>query len=346
MSQKAYFDSKELKKFLDKDVPICREERQFALLLYNVFLEKKRGSANDNENKIVKKCLFEEKENVDIEKICIIDVYFEATLMRDYFNACKDDKEKDEFNKRLLEFCLGDNQENVVKKLKEKLRYKKDDHEKDKIWQNLGQSTVKKAINEVAPLINLQQKACNEVAFLIKLKQKACLQIASMMMNVTPDLLVIYKYDDKLCAKALECKYLSNEGRYTDVVGSKIQMQYFIQECIMKFCFGTCENSENIEKHIPECPTKGIWKNNKNLWKIWKNFCKEVYENILLEQESDYNGLEDRIYNCGVGVIRFELQEDKKEPESEIQDIEDEEEKASEIRISVKDLLANRYHNL
>lgn len=78
----------------------------------------------------------------------------------------------------------------------------------------------------------------NETEDVPQLYEKACLDIARMMMNATPDLLVIYRIGGERYAKALECKYQSGQGTYEDVVGVGIKMQYFIQECVMSFLFG------------------------------------------------------------------------------------------------------------
>ena len=51
--------------------------------------------------------------------------------------------------------------------------------------------------------------------FFKEIREKSCLDIASMMMNATPDIVVIYGYEgaeDRKYAKVLECKYKSKEG--------------------------------------------------------------------------------------------------------------------------------------
>ena len=79
---KAYFDEgNRLENYLQKGTLYCREERQFAALLYSEFLKKREKGkmpADQKTEEIVKACL-------GSNDIIIEDVYFEATLMRDFF---------------------------------------------------------------------------------------------------------------------------------------------------------------------------------------------------------------------------------------------------------------------
>lgn len=98
---KAYLNEKKLEDYLGRKL-VCREERQFALFLYLAFLEKKKGSSDPWITKRVKSCLEEEHDPI------IEEVYYEATLMRDYFAGCKKGSGSgaEEFNRGLLHFCL------------------------------------------------------------------------------------------------------------------------------------------------------------------------------------------------------------------------------------------------
>lgn len=75
---KAYFDEgNRLENYLQEGTLYCREERQFAALLYSVFLKKREKGkmpADQKTEEIVKACL-------GSNDIIIEDVYFEATLM-------------------------------------------------------------------------------------------------------------------------------------------------------------------------------------------------------------------------------------------------------------------------
>ena len=96
--EKVSFDN-----YISDEYSICREERQYALMLNNIlkarlaeqsFFSKERECAFYNEDikKIITKC---ELEDVIIEK-----VFYEATFMRDFFErdrrlvSCVDNNEK------------------------------------------------------------------------------------------------------------------------------------------------------------------------------------------------------------------------------------------------------------
>lgn len=291
----AYINEETLKEYLGKTEEnkiLCNEERQFALFLYNVFLEKKRRPGNNRNNNIaniVNKCLFgSESPNRKFE---IQDIYFEATLMRDYF---KQNANKEEFNKKLLLFCLGGDKSAVVNDLLEKLGDKKN--------HNLGQRTVKKAVNTLY----------NDVLDKLKIEEKARIDLARMMMNATPDILVVYKDSENgnLHVQALECKYKSSEGRYTDVAGVSVQMQFYVQECIMSFLFGKNElfgrNESSIENRLPIFPEKSSkWKGYEYLG---ENIYKKVYKDIISQKRETK---ENKIINHGVTVIQFKHEGDQ-----------------------------------
>lgn len=185
----------------------------------------------DIRTELVNSCLEEEEQDPIIEE-----VYYEATLMRDYFAGCKkgNGSEAEEFNRSLLHFCLDflpcskERADKCTEELTENCGGRMDCH--------LGTKKVKDAIKKRYPNIRAIMK--NETEDVPQLYEKACLDIARMMMNATPDLLVIYRIGGERYAKALECKYQSGQGTYEDVVGVGIKMQYFIQECVMSFLFG------------------------------------------------------------------------------------------------------------
>lgn len=282
---KAYFHKYEyLKKYLDSEL-YCREERQYAVFLYNIFLKKKMNALMEPpETEIIKYCLNSgDSDNLDIDN-----VYFEATLMRDYF-----EKERKEFNEKLLSFCLEWLHDGS--KLKNDLINKMD--KKNVRNVNFGQKKVKDFINEEYRQIDIFNKKIS-AEDRKKAKEKACLDIARMMMNATPDLLVVYTKNGTKYAKALECKYESDEGRYKDIAGIECKMQLFIQECIMHFCFGSSKNEKG--KYIPLFPSKSKWKNEP---KLWEDICLDVYKGILEQTTDDTDTVE--VKNAGVEMVRF-----------------------------------------
>lgn len=303
----------------------CREERQFAALLYSVFLRKKRnGKAKINKKAegIIKDCL-----GISNEEYKIKDVYFEATLMRDYF--CKG--KKDEFNRRLLEFCMagdGGLKEKDIEQPKTENGTSYNLGQKG-AKQNIGKEDISEWLRDYIPKVISGEQTISEgdQMMIQKAKEKSLLDIAGMMMNATPDILVIYEKGGSTYAKALECKYTSDEGPYKDVAGVERKMQYFIQECIMLFLFGG-KPDKPVDYHYPPCPQRGIWRTNENSEEknrkknVWKEIFLKMYKNIM-EQEYAVG----KIINAGVEVIRF------------VKSTGEGNKKQKEIKIEIKDLL-------
>ena len=135
------------------------------------------------------------------------------------------------------------------------------------------------------------------------LRVQLCLDIAGMMMNVTPDILILYRDGKGRHAKALECKYESDEGSYTDMAGVEQKMQIFIQECIMLFLFGKRE-ADMPEDHYPPRPVRGsIWGKGEEEKKeeAWLTIFRRAYDDIV-KQEIAGKG---RTTNAGVRIIQF-----------------------------------------
>ena len=294
---KAYLNEKKLEDYLGRKL-VCREEREFALFLYLAFLEKKKGNLDPWITELVKFCLEEKEQDPIIEE-----VYYEATLMRDYFAGCKkrSGSEAEEFNRGLLHFCLDflpcgkERADKCIEELTENCGGRMDCH--------LGTKKVKDAIKKRYPNIKAIMK--NETEDVPQLYEKACLDIARMMMNATPDLLVIYRIGGERYAKALECKYQSGQGTYEDVLGVGIKMQYFIQECVMSFLFGKNDlfrkNKEIIEEKLPKKPKKAtLWCDENGSTTRRDMFWENVYKGIL-NQETVSEG----IRNKGVSEIKF-----------------------------------------
>lgn len=98
--EEAYFDSDKLSDYLGEKL-FCREERQYAALLYSLFLKKMRNEKIGEEAEVfIRRCL-ECGEDVAVE-----DVYFEATIMRDFFRG--DHAGKKTFNRKLYNDPLED----------------------------------------------------------------------------------------------------------------------------------------------------------------------------------------------------------------------------------------------
>lgn len=297
MNNTAYLENEQyLNKYLEGK--LCREERQFAAMLFSIFLEEKRKK-NGTVHSIVKKCLNLQDITAPVK---IKEVYFETTLMRDFF-----ENDREDFNRKLLKYCLRglENDENnalierLMNDLKVTLKGKRSKGRKES--RHLGQSETRKLIKEKYPIHETIKKEIEtgnpSEEYIKKLKERICLDIAGMMMNATPDLLIEYTVGNSpntKHVKALECKYLSKEGTYKDVAGVKYKMQFFIQNCIMQFCFGDSKK----DVILPSFPSKSIWGKNKELWYSTYN---EVYKKISAKGWKPSNDLS----NEGIEIIQF-----------------------------------------
>ncbi|MBR5087846.1 MAG: hypothetical protein IK093_00300 [Ruminiclostridium sp.] len=184
--------------FINEESPgesICREERQYAALLYEVLIRAKNGIIG-NYSDIVNKILPEGAR--------IIHVYYEATLMRDYFN-CLSKEEKIEFNEMLLTKCGAYNDD--FKIIEDSLG------SPSKEWKKIQDSIGDK-------------------------KKRFRLQYARYMMRAKPDLFVVFENDKRVYAKIIECKYTQKEGKYKDKDGRLTIGQEKVQKNILDFLFG------------------------------------------------------------------------------------------------------------
>lgn len=320
-----------LTNFLDsKDKPICREERQYALFFYNALLDVKRNDdwksfreLMDEEN--IKAMLGLDK-NIILEKIHIKQVFYEATLMRDFFHSC-DDVEKKKFNEKLLTFVLSykDPSEKVCLDYFDKCIQ---DIEGIKNIEDLagvesfGGRAGSKMIGEIIKH-SLQEKSENQENDDEDSEKKIIasrLQLAKYMMRAIPDILVSYTIGDvkKEYVRAIECKYESGIGTYEDIFGKRRQLQIFVQRLIMSFLFG----AEIIEKE--EC---GLVKVDDDGW-------NKVYGDLCIDIDKKDNS----IRNMGVTVVKFTSEDEKSSKQS----------KSSEgyIKIPISNLLIAQYDSL
>lgn len=266
---KIYLDNEKIKRIFEKRTNAISQRRAVSSVLYYIFLEEKlKGEFSTHP--IVNRCL-------KSEKVKISDVFFEVTPMRDYFVWSED---KRGFNDRLLEFCLGwlgDGAEykRQLEELKKKLRE-----------LDLGSGTARRFVNkyldvkDIAKCIKDEEKYNDQCD---AMKIKACLNAARIMMNATPDILIIYEEEGKegVMAKALECELTSAEQvSCKHAAEGRDKRQFFIQECVMFFLFG--KDGERREDK-------------------WKEIYGNVYEGIL---EQDW-GMEEpgSIKNAGVELI-------------------------------------------
>ncbi len=182
-----------LDRYIDEQDPICREERQYALFLYNYLCSMKKGEDAGHEE--IRKQLFG-TESVEIEE-----VYYEATFMRDLFFWDKKQKEWEQrFNQYLLEY---------VKEIPEisRLQFREwsCSNEERKPLKELQEETyVMHHLGMYVGLPNGEEK----VNFGKKINT-----MLKALMNSTPDIAIVYVDGSDVRHLAfLECKYESPEG--------------------------------------------------------------------------------------------------------------------------------------
>ena len=245
---------KNIDNYIKDKYSVCREERQYALFLYNILC--KYGSKEireklDGEKKTKIEEIFEacQLKNAEVKH-----VFYEATFMRDFFKRDKRcayvDKEslgnkllnitceveehknpyeegvhiksEERFNYLLLAYVLKMSEENGANSLSNVSVQKEimdsvlkaiitSDEEKaqkkiDSILDlNLGANTGRIRMNDI--IAGMEKNEINQKV-IEKIKR------AKIMMNIKPDIAVIYEIGEKVYLKFLECKFESSEGSY------------------------------------------------------------------------------------------------------------------------------------
>ncbi len=244
-----------IENFIRDEYSICREERQYAVFLYNILRKYGKGQSRE-------KLAGEEKEDIlAILEACGIEadddieyVFYEATFMRDFFKRerryCaviknkasladvllqrdyeKEEKTKTDFNRRLIEYVFqwagGDppemNMENGDKESGEEDAY---------LRYNLGRNIPK----ECRGLEKLEKAEEPETAGNVREKLRA-------MMNSKPDIAVIYQKNGQRYLLFIECKFESSEGRYDSL--SQREVQYHIADFLCGYL-----NERNCQEYI------------------------------------------------------------------------------------------------
>ena len=273
-----------IENFLEKDGAFCREERQYALFLYN-------GLCFDQE---VAKAILGEGATVK-------NVFYEATLMRDLFCADRKRRLLDKYDENACMHQLEDGDKEVTKKLDTP----DDEDKKKRLYKNktakgkeLGDTFNEKLVNfllkkyekgtKYEPIDkedcefyinrNLGTNSFSELKKDELPKPIARIaEVAKTMMNAKPDIAVLYEEGTETKLIFLECKYCSKESTYEAIqnnsewlVGDSqkakktVQGQLIAQNLICEFI---CENlkskeGEEItgqeEKVITYCPSKMV----------------------------------------------------------------------------------------
>ena len=213
----------------------CREERQYALFLYNALLNMKNGMSNGYEK--IKKLFDCEDENKEVK---IKEVFYEATLLRDYHYP-KSNSEN--FNKRLIRFCMPDMKDEDIEKIIGLISKTS----KEPGFPNVGNKNVTSWIKGDCSELDIYGNDKKE-----EIRRR--LLFAKCMMQAKPDIMVIYEQGGKKRALSIECKHESGNGKYEDLDGRKTIHQELIQEFIMAFLFGKRFEEiadEKMEKFVP-----------------------------------------------------------------------------------------------
>ncbi len=231
-----------IENFICDEFSICREERQYALFLYNIICKysnfKKRREQSQNVKNIFTACHIPDNASID-------HVFYEVTFMRDFFernrriyssDQCEITPEKS-FNVKLIKYVY----EQTHKEHKNIVEYSGKEY-------NLGQN----AIEFEKLFINGKN---------IPDSEKDCLKYrVKWMMNAKPDIAVIYHIAENNLKFLLfiECKFNSKESlySYTDKKGYIERMgQRELQWNIAKFLCDCYLNSDNREKIITLAPS-------------------------------------------------------------------------------------------
>ncbi len=302
----------------------CRVERQYALFLYDLLLDKKNNRLTSRRAKegTIRAGLYDRFNDIfgcslDASFFVIDQVYYEVSVLRDLFDYMEDENKK-ELDMALLEFGLfgADDKPNVNKLIDIFLTMDRNSN---------GAKSIKggttKLWRSLCNLNNWEYTGISADMPFEKLVLSQRMYFACMMMNATPDIMVEYHYKrdidiggeileaNRRCAITLECKLESGVGPYDDYNGSGTINQELIQELIMTFLFGKRKLSWEIkplEFYHPRRLTDQY-----EYWRKIYSFCNDIlinYDKNGLFNEGIEDG-EDRIINMGVREADFKKKE-------------------------------------
>lgn len=220
-----------IENYISDEYSICREERQYALFLYNI-LKKHRKADGDKIKEIFTACCLPLKAEIE-------NVFYEATFMRDLF----------ERNRRLI---LSDNPDvNLLSK----------DFKPDKTGrfnqENSFNYKLLKYLKIDIDVLSDEYKEHN-----LGGKGIECDETAKQMMRATPDIAVIYSLEGERYLHFLECKFESYEGSYkskenkddNDKTITQCQIQWKIADFLCKeYKLSDLKVSDQMEKDERSC---------------------------------------------------------------------------------------------
>lgn len=266
---------------------ICREERQYALFLYMIFLKAKKNlKLTDSETAVIRACLdIDEKKAFEIKH-----VFYEATLMRDFFEndrQTKDNKDKrNNYHPEYSRKCSYKSSDipSFNEKLLTELFLENKKYEFVYAKNEIDENKIKDIFSKIPRFYNLKNLTGfdsksihfvhhNTAEDLIDVDDSSysVLLEAHNMMNAKPDIMVIYEQKDnnenKTYYKCLECKYTSDEKK------NKNYQQTNTQRNILRFLFNSDNINAEIIRFVDMCDEDKL--------------CKKVYDdkNLLVETE-------------------------------------------------------------
>ncbi len=235
-----------IENYIMDEYSICREERQYAVFLYNIlrkygkrkFREKLTGKEKKDIPAIFKACGIEADSDIEY-------VFYEAAFMRDFFKRErryyavtgsgkvatallqqsyeKEKKTKTDFNRRLIEYVFHTWEGKDPPEMD-----MADDQEKDAYLQyNLGGNIPKE---------------CADLGKIEEVREKV-----RAMMNSKPDIAVIYKKGGQRYLLFIECKFESYED--TVECEKSLLSQRMVQYHIAEFICGYL-NERNGQEYI------------------------------------------------------------------------------------------------
>ena len=258
--------------------PICREERQYALFMYNKILElvqKEQSDYNDNDKILLGNL------GLDVNSK-ILNVYYEVTFMRDFIFKEKINKGKD-FNDSLYNYIkdkiqndcqlkwltLKDEIEHLMDKDKEKYKYILSDYKlnKDNPFniKNFGKESIYKTVNYGSSVKGkikhniegisdkLDKSDKEEWHYSVRILMRA-------MMNSKADIGILYlDKEKKYHLKFIECKYESDESDVRLLPLKKddsIEKPFVLRQTVIQYfiCDFICNKICNKENFIADYP--------------------------------------------------------------------------------------------
>ena len=204
-----------LENYINGEYSVCREERQYALFLYNVlrrYHDLKSRKGNDDVEKIISACGIPVKAEIEY-------VFYEATFMRDFF----------ERNRRIKLSPKCDRpqkpENTALNKTFKPSTYEMTD---DESFNAKLIEYYKKEINKKSDITF--QGTYKGIEHNLGGKSIECDTIIRSMMNSKPDIAVIYALGKEKYLHFIECKFESGEGS-----DSEDNKQRYIQWKIAEF---------------------------------------------------------------------------------------------------------------